>query len=78
MKYSIGQVRTNFRFNQKKTKELRISFKQSSSAFADLQVGETTVEVVDSFQELGLTIQSNLKWNQHVERNDITSNHKQD
>jgi septin family protein len=34
----------------------------------DLHLNGTTIEIVDSFQLLGLTIQNNLKWNKHVEK----------
>ena len=47
----------------RKCKELRISFKQVPSVFSG-----TPIEVVASFQVLGLTIQSNIKWDQQVEK----------
>ena len=49
---------------------MRISFKQapSASTFDDLHINGTTIEIVDSFQLLGLTIQNNLKWDRHVEK----------
>ena len=47
---------------------MRISFKQAPSIFDDLHINVTTIETVDSFHLLGLTIHNNLKWDKHVER----------
>ena len=47
---------------------MRISFKQAPSTFDDLHINGTTIEIVDYFQLLGLTIQNNLKWDKHVEK----------
>ena len=57
-----------FQVQPRKCKELRISFKHAPSVFSDLYINGTPIEVVDSFQVLGLTIQSNLKWDQQVEK----------
>jgi hypothetical protein len=55
---SNWSIQNKFQIQPKKCKEIRISFKQVRNF----------IEVVDSFHVLGMTIQSNLKWDQHVEK----------
>ena len=67
---SNWSIQNKFQIQPIKCKEMRISFKQapSASTFDDLHINGTTIEIVDSFQLLGLTIQNNLKWDKHVEK----------
>ncbi len=65
---TLDLILTNFQIQPKKCKEIRISFKQVPSNFSNLHINGNFIEVVDSFQVLGMTIQSNLKWDQHVEK----------
>ena len=53
-------IQNKFQIQPIKCKEMRISFKQAPSTFDDLHINGTTIEIVDSFQLLGLTIQNNL------------------
>ena len=65
---SNWSIQNKFQIQPIKSKEMRISFKQAPSIFDDLHINGTTIETVDSFHLLGLTIQNNLKWDKHVER----------
>jgi hypothetical protein len=60
-------IQIKFQNQPIKCKEIRISSKQAPSTFDDLHLNGTTIEIVDSFQLLGLTIQNNLKWDKHFE-----------
>ncbi len=65
---SNWSIQNKFQIQPKKCKEIRISFKQVPSNFINLHINGKTIEVVDSFQVLGMIIQSNLKWDQQVEK----------
>ena len=54
------------KLNAKKCKELRISFKHDNPETPPLSTDEQQIETVQSHKVLGLTIQSNLKWNEHI------------
>ena len=54
------------KLNPKKSKEMRISFKHDNLEFPPLSIDEQIIETVQSHKVLGLTIQSNLKWNEHI------------
>lgn len=55
--------------NINKSKFMLIHPKQTSKKFTfDLQVNNTPIEQVDSFEYLGLTIQDNLHWNHHISK----------
>ena len=61
-------IQNKFPVQPRKCKELRISFKHAPSVFRGLYINGPPIETVDSFQVRGLTIQSNLKWDQQVEK----------
>ena len=54
------------KLNPKKTKEMRISFQHDNPDLSSLLIGEQMIETVRSHKVLGLTIQSDLKWNEHI------------
>ena len=55
-----------FQLNERKCKELRISFAKNEPEFDPIWVNRQTLETVNSVKLLGLNISSNLKWNAHV------------
>ena len=56
----------NMIFNVKKTKELVFHFKASQCDFPVLTIGDDVIERVSEAKILGVTIQSDLKWNSHI------------
>lgn len=57
----------NMRLNIKKTKELTICFAKSQPLFDPLAINNHPLESIQSFKLLGIHIQSDLKWNLHIE-----------
>jgi hypothetical protein len=57
-----------FQLNEKKCKELRIGFGKPSADFDPVTVSDIPLEVVTCAKILGLTVSSNLKWNDHIQR----------
>ena len=55
-----------FQLNERKCKELRISFAKNEPEFDPIWVNRQTLETVKSIKLLGLNISSDLKWNAHV------------
>ena len=55
-----------FQLNERKCKELRISFAKNEPEFDPIWVNRQTLETVNSVKLLGLHISSDLKWNVHV------------
>ena len=55
-----------FQLNERKCKELRISFAKNKPKFDPIWVNHQTLETVKSIKLLGLNISSDLKWNAHV------------
>ena len=55
-----------FQLNERKCKELRISFARNEPEFDHILVNRQTLETVNSVKLLGLNISSDLKWNVHV------------
>ena len=57
-----------FQLHPKKCKELRISFSHSPAIRKLVSINETAItDLVKSVKVLGVIIQDNLKWNQHVD-----------
>ncbi len=56
----------NMKLNVGKCKELVIDFARKKYCFPPLTVDKVTIERVKSARILGLTIQDNMKWNEHV------------
>ena len=54
------------RLNSKKCKELRLCFFKEKSQLAPLTIDDEPLEVVTSHKVLGLIIQIDLKWNEHI------------
>ena len=52
--------------NPKKCKELRICFLKRSVELQPLEFSGRELEIVQSHKALGLTIQNNLKWDEHI------------
>jgi hypothetical protein len=56
-----------FSLSDEKCKEIRIDFKRIKSEFSPVLVNDKPLEVVRKVKLLGLTIQSDLKWNTHID-----------
>ena len=56
----------NMKLNVGKCKELVIDFARKKYCFPPLTVDKVTTERVKSARILGLTVQDNMKWNEHV------------
>ena len=59
-------LQNHMKLKPKKGKEMRISFKHDHLESPPLSIDEQLIETVQSHKVLGLTIQSNLKWNEHI------------
>ena len=55
------------KLNVKKCKEMRICFLKDPIEFPHLKIDNQRLELVTSHKILGLVIQNNLKWNNHIE-----------
>ena len=55
-----------FQIQPKKCKELRISFKKIPEIYENITINGKTIDVVRSVKILGVTLQSNLKWDEHI------------
>jgi hypothetical protein len=55
--------RNKFQFNEKKFKELRISFTKNHPEYAPNVINDKPIEIVTTIKLLGLNISNNLKWN---------------
>ena len=56
-----------FSLSDEKCKEIRIDFKRIKTEFSPVLVNDKLLEVVRKVKLLGLTIQSDLKWNTHID-----------
>ena len=54
------------KLNAKKTKDMWICFGKSISQPPNLYIGDDMIERVDTFKLLGVSCQSNMKWNSHI------------
>ena len=54
------------KLNVSKCRELIIDFTKDRQPFLPLEIGGVLVERVKSARVLGLTIQDDMKWNEHV------------
>ena len=54
------------KLNSDKCKELRISFGKNQPEFQPILVNGQELEVVQSAKLLGVTVTSNLSWNEHI------------
>ena len=54
------------RLNAKKCKELRLCFFKEKPQLSPLSIDDQPLEVVTSHKVLGLIIQNDLKWNEHI------------
>ena len=55
------------KLNPKKCKELRVCFLRETPVLPPLLIDGHSLEVVRSHKVLGLVIQNDLKWNEHIE-----------
>ena len=55
------------KLNVKKCKELRICFQKDKPELFPILIDEQALEIVQSHEVLGLIIQNNLKWNEHID-----------
>ena len=56
----------NMIFNVKKTKELVFNFRTGEIDFPAVTIGNDVIKRVSEAKILGITIQSDLKWNSHI------------
>ena len=56
-----------FELNEPKCKELRITFSTKPASFDPIVVNGKDIDVVPKAKVLGLTLSSNLNWNNHVD-----------
>ena len=56
----------NMVFNVKKTKEIVFHFGEDQNNFPSAAIGDDIIEQVPQAKVLGVTIQSDLKWNSHI------------
>ena len=63
---TIQATDDGFQLNERKCKELRISFAKNEPEFDRIWVNRLTLETVNGVKLLGLNISSDLKWNAHV------------
>ena len=55
-----------FQIQPKKCKEMRISFRKIPETYEDITINGKTIDVIRSVKILGVTLQSNLKWDEHI------------
>ena len=58
--------KTHLKLNPSKCKVMQVCFKLSPPSPPDLEIGGAKLEVVNDTKILGLTVQSNLCWDQQV------------
>ncbi len=56
----------NMKLNERKTKEMLISFKRHPAHFPTIEISGNAIERVNHFKILGVFISDNLSWKQHV------------
>ena len=59
--------RNYMKLNPKKCKELKVYFQRNSPDLTQLTIDGTPLETISSHKLLGLRIQNDLKWNEHVD-----------
>ena len=65
--FSTRATMNKFKFNEPKCKEFRITFSTKPSSFDPIVINGKDIDVVPKVKVLGLTLSSNLKWNNHVD-----------
>ena len=65
--FSTRATMNKFELNEAKCKELRITFSTKPASFDPIVVNGKDIDVVPKAKVLGLTLSSNLKWNNHVD-----------
>ena len=65
-KLAEWSMQNRVKLNSEKCKELRISFVKNEPQFAPIVVDGKELQRVTSVKLLGLTIWSNLTWNEHI------------
>ena len=58
--------KNNMKLNEKKTKEMYISFKQNTAPVPPLIINSNAVKRVHSFKILGVGLSDDLSWKSHV------------
>ena len=53
--------------NASKTKEIVFDMRKNKNSKEPVLINNTSVALIQSYKYLGVTIQENLKWNEHVE-----------
>ena len=56
----------DMKLNEVKTKEMIITFSHQKPDFREIIINNTAIKRNDSFKILGIILQNDLKWNQHV------------
>ena len=63
---SLWSNNNMFQIQPKKCKEMRISFRKIPEIYENITINGKTIDVVRSVKILGVTLQSNLKWDEHI------------
>ena len=53
--------------NVSKTKEMILDMRKNKNVKTPVTINDSPVDIVPSYKYLGVTIQDNLKWNEHIE-----------
>jgi hypothetical protein len=64
--FIIGLLQIMMKLNVTKCKEIILDFGRVKRNFPPLLIDNTEVERVNSTRILGVTIQTNMNWNEHV------------
>ena len=72
MQHELGYIsnwcdRNYMKLNPKKCKKLRVNFQRALSDLAQLTINGTSLKTINSYKLLGLHIQNDLKWDEHVD-----------
>ena len=59
-----------------KTKEIIFDMQKNKNSKEPVIINNTSVALVQSYKYLGVTIQENLKWNEHVEVQEKKANER--
>ena len=65
--FSTRTTVNKFELNEPKYKELHISFTTKPASFDPIVINGKDIDVISKAKVLGLTLSSNLKWNNHVD-----------